>query len=190
MLRNLIGVLVAGTLFWTTPLFADVIYDTEYDPPDTRVTESHPYYFYLNLPTWGYGQDAYTEATFSLTYYDQCQLDIFVYAADTAGDTSQAGSYDILLGSVPYHNNIPSGTATFDLLDLSSTHFNSLFQEQGKLFLVADCCYMFDKAEIHLEAAGIPISPTAFLLGLGFVGLVTLGRSVNRKPRKKIIKSN
>ena len=180
-LKAIVLTLIAGALLSTTPLEAGSVYDTGWDPPDVRVDENHPYYFPLWLPAWGFDYDSYTNAMFELTYYDQYKLDIFIFAADPNSDTSDAASYNILLGTVPYTTMCGAGTAQFDLLtSLSTVDFEQLFKGQSILYLVADCHYMFDKVNLHM-AAGIPIPSTVLFLGLGFIGLIILGRGVKLK---------
>ncbi len=151
---------------------------TCWNPPDVTVDEKHPYYFPLILPGWDLERADYTDATLSLTYHSQYGLDIFLYAADPASDTSSSSSYTILLGTVPYTTPNASGTAQFDLLaDLSTEDFNALFQGQDLLYLVADCHYVFDKACLHLDTAPVPVPPALLLLGSALLGLVGIRRS-------------
>lgn len=149
-------------------------YSTAWNPPNVLVDEEHPYYFPLSLPGWGFDKEDYTEALFSVTYLDQC-LDIFIYAADPATDTSEASNYNILIGSIPYTTWGASGTETFDLLtSLDAPTFNALFKGQNMLYLVADCHYVFDKAALSLQA--VPIPPAVILLGSALLGIVGIRR--------------
>lgn len=173
------------TLFLSGPGNASVTvvgdtYDTCWNPPNVFIDEAHPYYFPLNLPGWGYDKQDYTQATLSVTYLDQCGLDIRLFAADPATDTSNACSYNILLGTVPYSTPYASGTANFNLLSMLDTNtFNALFQGQDTLYLVADCHYIFDKACLHMEA--VPIPPALLLLGSALVGLIGIRRASETK---------
>ena len=163
------------TVFTSNSALAGYVHDTEWDPPNVTVDENHPYYFPMVLPSWDYEKDDYGEATFELTYLDQCSLDIFIYAADPSTDTSLASNYNILLGTVPYETSDASGTATFDLLAaLDAGDFNALFMGQSLLYVVADCHYVFDKAALHLEA--VPIPTTVMLFASGLIGLIGLRR--------------
>ena len=173
----MLGILV----FVSVPSWAASIYDTEWNPPDVQVTASHPYYFPLVLPAWDFDKGDYSVATFDLTYLNQCDLDIFIYAADPASDTSVASSYNILLGTVPTTTYGASGTAQFDLLTaLDTGNFEALFKGQTTLYLVADCHYVFDKAALHLEADAVPIPTTLLLLASGLFGLIGFRRRNSR----------
>ncbi|RLC30466.1 MAG: hypothetical protein DRH37_05305 [Deltaproteobacteria bacterium] len=181
--KQMLIVLILGILvFVSVPSWAAFVYDTEWNPPDVQVTASHPYYFPLVLPAWDFDKGDYTAATFDLTYSDQSWLDIYLYAADPATDTSVASNYNILLGTVPAPSTgTASGTAHFDLLSaLDTLDFEALFKGPSLLYLVADCHYMFDKASLHLEADAVPIPTTLLLLASGLVGLIGFKRRINR----------
>lgn len=165
-------------VFTAGSALAAYVHDTCYNPPNVTVDSSHPYYFTLGLPSWDFNMDAYTEATFELTYLDQYYLDIFIYAADPA-NYSNAADYDILIGTVPVTTPGASGTAQFDLLaSLSTDDFELLFKGEPTLYLVADCHYVFDKASLHMEA--VPIPATFLLFGSGLLGLLGLRRRVKK----------
>ncbi len=170
-----LGLVILGIMVFTSsPALAGPIHDASWDPdPNIFVNSDNPHYFTLDLPAWDMGKDDYTVATFELTYEDQYELDIEIWAAAPAGI-----SYDILLGTVPITVDGASGTETFDLLAvLDAADFNTLFQGQATLFLVADCHYYFDKASLHLEA--VPIPTTFLLLGSGLLGLFGLRRGIS-----------
>jgi hypothetical protein len=163
------------------------VYDTCWNPPNVMVDSLHPYYFPLTLPGWDLDKANYQEATFNITYVDQSLLNIYIYAADPATDTSKASSYNILLGTVPYWTKYcpligKSGTAQFDLLAALDTNtFNALFKGQDTLYVVSDCHYIFDKASLHLETVPgqggtVPIPPSILLLGSGLLGLLGFRR--------------
>jgi hypothetical protein len=167
-----ISLLAMMVFVWSSSAWAAYIYDTCHDPdPNVYVDSSNPYEFELDLPGWDFEKGLYTAATFALTYEDQYELDINVYAADP----NDPGNYNILLGTVPVTTPYASGTETFDLLSaLSLAEFNALFQNQSTLYVQADCHYVFDKACLHLEA--VPIPGSVLLLGSGLLGLIGLGK--------------
>ena len=152
-------------------------FNWEWDPPDVLITESHPYYFPMLLPEWDLEQADYTKAVFGLTYVDQYRLDIFIFAADPATDTSVASNYNIMLGNVraPACGYRASDTVAFNLLTaLSVSEFDALLNGQSLLYLVADCHYYFDKASLHLEANAVPIPASLVLLASGLAGFMGL----------------
>jgi len=168
----LVGIILA---FPSGSALASYVYDTCWDPPNFTVDQSHPYYFPMWLPSWDFEKGDYSDATFDLTYLEQYNLPINIYAADPASDTSVAANYNILFGTVPAPATPTSGTAQFNLLSaLGSDDFNALFQGQSTLYLVAACHYEFDKACLHLEA--VPVPPTLLLFASGLVGLIGLRR--------------
>lgn len=159
--------------------YVEQTYTSCWDPPNVFVDRSHPYYFPLNLPDWSFEKDSYSKATFKLTYLQQCGLDIFVFAADPATDTSDASKYNIQLLRVPYTTYGASGTAEVNLLSLLDTStFNALFKDQSTLFLVADCHYLFDKACLDLNA--VPIPPSILMLGSALLGLLGFRRGAGK----------
>ena len=104
--KNILAILLACMVFFTAgSALAAYVHDTCYDPPNVTVDASHPYPFQMWLPSWDFNRDAYTVATFELTYLDQYYLDIFIYAADPnippAPDPSNPADYNILIGTVP-----------------------------------------------------------------------------------------
>ncbi len=181
-LRWITVLCVVGCLLIVTgTVRAAYVYNTSWNPPNIVIDSSHPYYFPLNLPGWDFNKGDYTKAMFELTYLDQWYLDINVFAADPATDTSNASSYNILIGTVPCTIDGASGTAQFNLLAmLNDATFDALFDGQNTLYLVADCHYVFDKAALSLEANPIPIPPAFLLLGSGLLGLLGFRRGLNR----------
>jgi hypothetical protein len=172
--------LVLFSIFWcfigmgvANASYVEQTYTSSWDPENVLVFENHPYYFPLSLPDWNLGKDSYSLATFKLTYLDQVGLDIFVFAADPAKDTSEASNYNIELCHVPYTVDGAFGTAEVDLLSLLDANtFNALFKGQSNLFLVADCYYYFDKASLDLKASSVPIPPSILMLGSALLGLI------------------
>jgi hypothetical protein len=161
--------------------YIDQSYTSCWDPPNTLVYEGQPYYFPLSLPDWDFEKGDYSKATFKLTYLDQVGLDIFIFAADPATETSNASNYSIELCHVPYTTDYASGTVEVDLLSLlDASTFNALFQGQSTLFLVADCHYYFDKASLDMNVGTVPIPPSILMLGSALIGLLGLKRGSGR----------
>jgi len=183
MKRWICVVLLSVCCCLTVPNIASAafVYETTWNPPDVFVDSWHPYYFPLNLPNWAFDKENYTKASFEVSFVDQYWYDIMVFVADPATDTSVAGNYNILLGTVPFDPNHVSGTATFDLLSvLDKATFEALFKNQSTLYVVSDCHYYFDKASLHLEASTVPVPPAILLLGSGLLGLLGIRRGMNR----------
>lgn len=183
--KNILAILLACMIVFTGgSVLAAYVHDTCYDPPNVPVNSNHPYYFTLGLPSWDFNKDAYTAATFELTYLDQYYLDIFIYAADPTvppapDDPSNAADYNILIGTVPVTTPGASGTAQFDLLaGLSKNDFELLFKGEPTFYLVSKCDYVFDKACLHMEA--VPIPATFLLFGSGLLGLIGLRRRIKK----------
>ena len=171
--NNLImSLVIIGVFMWSSSAWAAFIFDSSWDPdPNVFVNSSHPYEFELGLPGWDFEKGLYTQATFALTYEDQCGVDIYVYAADP----NDQGNYGILLGTVPTTTWGASGTETFDLLSaLSVAEFNTIFQDESLLYVKTNCHYYFDKAELELKA--VPIPASVLLFGSGLLGLIGLRR--------------
>ena len=175
--KGILAILLACMIvFISSSALATYIHNDCHDPdPNVWVTATSPYYFEMVLPSWDLGKDAYTEATFDLTYLDQSYLGIFVYAADPL---SNPKNYDILLGTVSTSTPGASGTAQFDLLALNESEFMALFMGQSTLYVKTNCHYVFDKACLHMEA--VPIPGAVWLLGSCLIGLIGLRRRMKK----------
>jgi hypothetical protein len=154
---------------------AGLAYDTHWNPQNFMFDSSRPYCFPLSLPDWSLGKNVYSKAELEVSFMDQWDSAMRIYAAVPGSDTGKTGSYTILLGTMPYTTGGGSGTARFNLLGmLDESTFNALFKGQDRIFLMASSKCSFDSASLLLTAGAnpVPIPPAFLLFGSGLVGLV------------------
>ncbi len=180
-MKKMVLLMIVSVIFFASSLAQAASFVSVWNPPDVQVDSSHPYYFPLGLPGWDLDSSAYTLATLDM----DASTGIHLWAADPSTDTSQAGSYDIYLGT---------STPTIDLLALPN--FDALFDGQSTLYLVANLMSpptpspaasiaqdgleqihelkWFNEATLTLEA--VPIPSAVWLLASGLIGLVGIRR--------------